>query len=122
GACEASHRRAENGAYLVIRLLFLAGFSGGFTFNTSAITSLNGRGMCGIGFEFVIFFSPMRFPSCSSYYLSLRKRAAMTKCALGSFGMSVRCRYSRIPFSVRPMRILRHVCQVFTVEGTRSWS
>ena len=34
--------------------LFRGGFSGGFTMSTSAITSLNGRGMCGIGFEFVI--------------------------------------------------------------------
>jgi hypothetical protein len=29
-------------------------FSGGLTLSTSAINSLNGRGMCGIGFEFVV--------------------------------------------------------------------
>jgi H+/Cl- antiporter ClcA len=37
-------------------------FSGsrdGFTLSTSDITSLNGSGMCGIGFEFVIFFVVM---------------------------------------------------------------
>jgi hypothetical protein len=31
-------------------------FFGGFTLSTSAITSLNGSGMWGIGFEFVIRF------------------------------------------------------------------
>jgi hypothetical protein len=30
------------------------GFSGGFTLSTSAITSLNGSGMCGIGLEFLV--------------------------------------------------------------------
>ena len=29
-------------------------FVGGFTLSTSLITSPNGRGMCGIGFEFVV--------------------------------------------------------------------
>ena len=37
--------------FFVARFWF---FSGGFTLSTSAITSLNGRGMCGIGFELVI--------------------------------------------------------------------
>jgi len=32
-------------------------FSGGFALSTSAITSLNGRGICGIGLEFVILFA-----------------------------------------------------------------
>jgi hypothetical protein len=36
---------------------FFGGFGGGLTLSTSAITSLNGKGMCGIGFELVIFFS-----------------------------------------------------------------
>ncbi|MGC2229441.1 MAG: hypothetical protein WA254_07510, partial [Candidatus Sulfotelmatobacter sp.] len=36
--------------------LFFGFFSGGFTLSTSAITSLNGSGMCGIGLEFVILF------------------------------------------------------------------
>jgi hypothetical protein len=35
---------------------FTVAFSRGFTFSTSAITSLNGRGMSGIGFELGIFF------------------------------------------------------------------
>ena len=39
---------------LALRLAFFVGFSGGFTLSTSAITSLNGKGMCGIGFELVI--------------------------------------------------------------------
>jgi len=42
---------------LPLRLAFFVGFgfSGGFTLSTSAMTSLNGSGMCGIGFELVIF-------------------------------------------------------------------
>ena len=41
-------------AHFFLRTLVSAFFSGGFTLSTSAITSLNGRGMCGIGFEFVV--------------------------------------------------------------------
>ena len=36
---------------------FVFCFSGGLTLSTSAITSLNGSGICGIGLELVIFFS-----------------------------------------------------------------
>jgi hypothetical protein len=42
------------GFFVLSCCVVLCCFSGGFTFSTSAITSLNGRGMCGIGFEFVI--------------------------------------------------------------------
>src|SRR5260370_36527913 len=40
-------------------------FSCGFTLSTSAITSLNGSGMCGIGFAFVVRFGL----SCRNYHL-----------------------------------------------------
>jgi hypothetical protein len=48
----------EHSLHLGFFALLLCGlccFSGGFTLSTSAITSLNGRGMCGIGLEFVVF-------------------------------------------------------------------
>src|SRR5215475_2212324 len=37
-----------------IKLYFVFGLSRGFTFSTSAITTLNGSGMCRIGLEFVV--------------------------------------------------------------------
>lgn len=43
-------------AYLGFAVAFFAGLIGGFTFSTSAISSLNGSGIWGIGLEFVIFF------------------------------------------------------------------
>jgi hypothetical protein len=46
---------------------------GGFTLSTSAITSLNRMGMCGIGFEFVILFARL------IYFGSWRNAAGNTK-------------------------------------------
>jgi hypothetical protein len=47
---------------LLVRLVFFfICFFGGFTLSTSDITSLNGRGICGIGFEFVVLLET----SCS---------------------------------------------------------
>ena len=46
---------------LRFRVFVCAAFSGGFTLSTSAITSLNGSGMCGIGLELV---SPWHLVLC----------------------------------------------------------